>query len=186
MGSNLCPSCQRKNETSKHFLECRHRQRSKLFAKLKQDLSAITKKFQLHSCIFTVIWLGLTSIRTNEPYPDILDNILHQLVQPIQLQTKLGWEQLFHGQLSTRWALAIDAIHPNLAISGEQILIKLTTAIWKYTLEIWRARNHHLHQAATNISLPNYRQAAQSLYEQRYQLPQWPKRHSSDSQLKMS
>jgi len=123
MGSNLCPSCQCKNETSKHFLECQHHQRSKLFAKLKQDLSAITQRFQLHPCIFTAIWLGLTSIRTNEPYPDILDNILHQLIQPIQLQTKMGWEQLFHGRLSTSWALAIDAIHPNLAITGEQILI---------------------------------------------------------------
>ena len=102
----------------------------------------------------------------NEPYPDILDDILHQLIQQIQLQTKLGWEQLFHGRLSTGWAMAIDAIHPHSAATGEQILIQMTIAIWKYTLEVWKARNHHLHQAAENISLPNYRQAAQSLYEQ--------------------
>jgi len=67
--------------------------------------------------------------------------------------------------------MAIDAIHPHSAAMGEQILIQMTIAIWKYTLEIWKAQNHHLHQAAENISLPNYRQAAQSLYEQRHLLP---------------
>jgi len=171
MGLPLCPSCQHELETPKHFLECQHCQCSELFAKLKHDLSDITQRFQLHPCIFTAIRLGLMSVHTNDPYPNILDNILHQLVQPIQLQTRLRWEQLFHGRLSTRWASAIDAIHPNLAATSEQILIKMTIAIWKYTLEIWKVHNHHLHHAATNISLPNYHQAAQSLYKQRHQLP---------------
>jgi len=35
LGSPLCPSCQREQETSKHFLECRHCQRNELFAQLK-------------------------------------------------------------------------------------------------------------------------------------------------------
>jgi len=62
--------------------------------------------------------------------------------------------------------LAIDKIHPNSAATGEQIMIKITVTIWKYILEIWKVRNQHLHQAAEHLSLPNYRQAAQSLYEQ--------------------
>ncbi len=171
MGSPLCPSCQHERETPKHFLECRHRQRIESFAKLKHDLSDITQRFQLHPCIFTAIWLGLTSIHTNEPYPDILEDILHQLVQPIQLQTRLGWKHIFHGRLSTSWALAIDEIHPNLATTGEQIMTKMMIAIWKYNLDIWKVRNHHLHHMAADISIPNYHQAAQSLYEQRHQLP---------------
>jgi len=166
MGSPLCPSCQCKPKNPRHFLECHHCEHDELFETLKHKLSKITQQFQLHLCIFTAIWLGLNSIHRNAPYPNIIDNILPHLVQPIQLQTRLGWEQIFHGRLSLKWASAIEAIHPNLAITGEHILIKMTTAIWMYILAIWKVRNHHLHNMATNLSLPNYRQAAQSLYEQ--------------------
>jgi len=107
----------------------------------------------------------------NVPYPNITDDILPNLVLPIKIQTSLGWEQLFQGRIATKWASAIDEIHPTLPITGEQVLIQMTTAIWKHILAVWQVRNNHLHHMAENLSLPNYRQAAQSLYKQRHQLP---------------
>jgi len=38
--------------------------------------------------------------------------------------------------------------------------------IWNYVLETWKLRNKHLHNNASQLNLPNYRQAAISLYEQ--------------------
>jgi len=131
----------------------------------------ITQRLQLHPSIFTAIWLGLTTTRRNVPYPNITADILPNLVLPIKIQTSLGWEQLFHGRVATKWASAIDEIHPTLTVTGEQTLIQITTAIWTHILTVWKVCNHHLHHMAENLSLPNYRQAAQSLYEQRHQLP---------------
>jgi len=171
IGSPLCPSCQHEPKNPRHFLECHHCKWEEPFETLKRELSKITQQFQLHPCIFTAIWLGLDLIHQNAPYPDIIDNILPHLIQPIWLQTQLGWEQIFHGCLSIKWASMIDEIHPNLAITGEQVLIKMTTAIWTYILAIWKVHNHHLHHTSTNFSFLNYHQAAQSLSEQRHQIP---------------
>jgi len=44
--------------------------------------------------------------------------------------------------------------------------------IWQFILDTWKLRNQHHHHHATQLDLPNYRQAAISLYEQRAKLPQ--------------
>jgi len=43
--------------------------------------------------------------------------------------------------------------------------------IWQYILDLWALRNQHLHQNAAQLNIPNYQQAAMTLYEQRHQLP---------------
>jgi len=50
-------------------------------------------------------------------------------------------------------------------------MVEMLTVIWLYILPIWKTQNQHLHQKATQLNLPNYRQAATSLYEQQHQLP---------------
>jgi len=134
IGSPLCPSCQRKPETPCHFLECNHREWNKLFETLRHDLSDITQRFQLHPCIFTAIWLGLSTTRQNAAYPDITTEIIPSLILPIQIQTSLGWKQLYYGHVATAWASAIDEIHPTLPVNGKQILIQMITAIWTHTM----------------------------------------------------
>jgi len=90
---------------------------------------------------------------------------------PIQLQEKLGWEQLYHGRQSCAWAKAIDQEHSKLRQTGEQVLIMIQKLIWQFVLDTWKIRNQHLHQTALQLDLPNYRQAVISLYEQCEQLP---------------
>jgi len=66
----------------------------------------------------------------------------------------------------------IDMIHPHLApTTGKQVMIYMMKEIWLYILETWKLRNQHLHHNATQLNLPNYWQAAISLYEQQHQLP---------------
>jgi len=169
-GSQLCPSCQRTPEDPRHLLECPQRDRAKLFAELKAKLTLYVTKLHLHPCIFTTIWLGLTSVRHNTPYPEILTDVLPSLHSSIQSQTRLGWLQLFYGRFSNQWTTAIDTIHPNLKTTGEIIITTIIKHLWNYLLQVWHLRNEHLHKNAAQLNLPDYKQAAQTLYEQKHLL----------------
>jgi len=72
---------------------------------------------------------------------------------------------------SLTWALAIDNTHLHVAPTGMQIMITIQKWIWKYFLDTWAIRNQHLHQNAVWLDLPNYQQAAATLYKQRDRLP---------------
>jgi len=169
-GSQLCPSCQRTHEDPKHFLECTHPDRNKSFSELKNKLTLYATKLRLHPCLFTTIWLGLTSIRTDTPYPDVLNEAMPSLHSPILSQTRLGWNQLYYGRFSNAWAKAIDETHPTLATTGENVITTLIKHLWDHFLAIWKLRNEHLHHNAGQLDLPNYQQAARTLYEQKHLL----------------
>jgi len=171
IGSPLCPSCQREEESPEHFLVCKHPERRNLFVTLKDHLTTTTRKLRLHPCIFTALWLGLHSVRQDAPYPDIGHDLLPRLRPTIQQQFSLGWTQLYQGRLTRDWAQAIDVIHPELALSGEQVMTQLLCTIWTYILDVWKIRNTHLHRNANLLDLPNYHQAVINLYEQRHLIP---------------
>jgi len=141
-----------------------------MFQALRNDLSQYAQHLRLHPCVFTTIWLGLSAIRNATPYPEILHDVHLPLRTPILQQSHLGWEQLYHGRLSKEWAEAINTIHLQLAKTGEQVLIHIQKLIWKYVLSLWSLRNQHLHQQATTLNLPDYRQAVITLYDQRHRL----------------
>jgi len=63
------------------------------------------------------------------------------------------------------WVLAIDQLHPNLAL---QLLIQ---EIWKYILETWSVCNSHIHTDQGHLSIPDNRQAVRTMYEMCNQLP---------------
>jgi len=131
-GSKLCPSCQREHETTEHFLRCQHPIRVAQFRTLKESLTKMTQKLRLQPYFFTTMWLGLTAYRNDLAYPLIMDDIPHQLQASIQTQTQLGWGQLYQGRLGVAWAQAIDALHPNLAPSGTQVMISMLQLVWTY------------------------------------------------------
>jgi len=170
-GSKLCPSCQREPETPQHLMRCKHGSREELFRNLKSTLTNKTQALQLHPSIFTTWWLGLVTRCNGTEYPDILQDVPHQLRKTILSQTRLGWEQLLLGRISITWAQAIDDLNPTLAPSGTQVLITMLRMMWSYVLSVWKLRNTNLHHSANQLNLPNYRQAAITLYELRYQLP---------------
>jgi len=151
-------------------LECPHADHAALFQTLRNDLTQIVQQLHLHPCVFTALWLGMTAIRNDTPYPDIIDELLPQLRTPVLQQTRLGWEQLYHSQLSKGWAAAINLIHPQLPQTGEQVLVTIQKCVWRYILGTWLTRNQHLHHQAATLNLPNYRQAATTLYEQCHNL----------------
>jgi len=118
LGSTLCPSCQRETENYWHFLECDQIERRTLFMKLKMELNALAVKYCLHPNILTTFWLGLLAIHSDTPYPQIKVELLPALQHVFHSQTRLGWDQLYHGRVSSTWEKAIDAIHPQSPLSG--------------------------------------------------------------------
>jgi len=172
LGSVLCPSCQREPEEEWHFLECTHTDRNTLFRTLHQQLTQLTQQLHLHPRVLTTIWLGLVAIRTDTHYPDVANELPQPFCLPIAQQTWLGWDQLYHGRISRMWATAIDETHPMIAQTGEQVLVLMVKKIWQYFLDTWALRNQHLHQNTGQLNLPDYRQAATTLYEQKDRLPQ--------------
>jgi len=141
----------------------------------------LSQKLHLHPCILTTLWLGLTAIRTDTTHPEISEDILLQLWIPVCQQTRLGWEQLYHGCLSKTWATAINATHPHLDRSGEQVLVLMQKQIWKYVLATWSKRNQHLHNQAANLNLPDYQQARSAFTNSNTDYPQQHKKPFTDS-----
>ncbi len=172
VGSSLCPSCQREPEDKWHFLECQNPERRTLFTKLKGILTSITTKYFLHPAILTTFWLGLLTIRNDTRYPNITNDIPPILSTTIQAQTRLGWDQLYHGRVSGMWAQAIDYLNPHLRINGRYIVVQMIKAVWAYVLTTWTTRNQHLHRNGGQLSQPNYQQAVRTIYEQKSSLPQ--------------
>jgi len=150
---------------------CMHPTHAALFRTLKDALTKLTQKLRLQPYILTTVWLGLAAHRNGLDYPPIMDDLPRQLQASVQIQTKLGWGQLYQGRVAVTWAQAIDALHPNLAPSGTQVMISMIRLVWAYVLEVWKTRNQHLHNSANLLNLPDYRQAASTLYELRHQLP---------------
>jgi len=115
--------------------------------------------------------LGLAVIRLATQYPDVIDEIILLLKSPIQAQTHLGWEQVYHGQFSHTWVASIDELHPHQQQTSDQIMITLTKVIWTYILNIWKLRNTHHHTTKDQHDLPNYKQVVETLYKQCHLLP---------------
>jgi len=133
-------------------------------------MTQMAQKLRLHPCILTTLWLGLVATRTDTAYPPILQDLPPAIQAPVQQQQRLGWDQLYRGQVSSAWAQAIDSLHPRLASTGTQVMISMIRLMWIYILDAWKTRNQHLHSSANQLNLPNYRQAAITLYELRHQL----------------
>jgi len=170
-GSKLCPSCQREEETPGHFLMCQHRERNAAFTQLKNNLTKLVTQYQLHPSVFTSLWLGLVATRMHTPYPDIAGDLPNVLKPAVQEQTRIGWEQVYKGRITYQWAKAINHLHPGLSLSGCTVIVLIIKTVWQYLLDLWKLRNQHLHQDAGQMSLPDYRQAVQTMFDQRHQLP---------------
>jgi len=84
---------------------------------------------------------------------------------------QLGWDQVYQGQLSIDWAKAINMVHPKLDKTGEQVMTMIQKMIWQYVLDTWALQNQPLHCQVNQLNLPDYCQAATTMYKQCKQLP---------------
>ncbi len=171
-GSKLCPSCQREEETIWHFLECQHCDRKASFTMLKNNLTKLSIQNQLHPSLLTSFWLGLVAIQTAIPYPIPLTTCpLKYASQPKNKQALAGTSSTKAMSPTSQWATGIDMLNPGLKFSGCQMLTQIIKMVWLNVFNNWKIWNQHFHNNAGQLSLPDYHQAVQTMYEQCHQLP---------------
>jgi len=78
--------------------------------------------YALHLSLLTAFSLGLLAIQKDTPYLEILQDLPPILLSAVCAQAQLGWDQLNDGQVINYWANAFKHLHPELAVSGCQIL----------------------------------------------------------------
>jgi len=60
-----------------------------------------------------------------------------------QQQEKLGWKQIYYGQITSAWAHGITASQET--IKGIVFYSRIIILIWKAVIAQWTIRNTHLH-----------------------------------------
>jgi len=134
----------------------------------KYQETFIFNRNRLHHCVLHTQIMGKHLFLE---FPDGIQELPNPLKGAIQKQSRLGWDQLYYGRVTTAWANAIDEMHPDLKLTGTQVMTQIIRTIWESVLEQWKVRNQHLHQNAAQLDHPNYRQAITTLFEQQHQLP---------------
>jgi len=91
----LCPTCNRVQETPEHFIHCTNPTRIALRQKLRMQFTTLCTELQLDPHWYQLWWMGLT--QPNDP--DAHDiNLYPPMFHPIHLsQQQIGWQQLYYG-----------------------------------------------------------------------------------------
>jgi len=92
-------------------------------------------------------------------------------------QSKIGWKQLYYGQITKQWKHYLSQHH--LTIDAIKVLSKIQHAMWTTTLELWEACNIDNAIATANFP-PHMLSALKGTIAARDHLPQ----HTQDQIFK--
>jgi len=109
---HLCPSCQQHLKMIAHILECDHRDFQAFITKLHGLQYKHHIKHQVGGDHYNLFAYGLY-IGLQHPPPIPMSNLPPEF-QDILQQQKLGWTQLYYGQLSTQWTRWVTTTHPTI------------------------------------------------------------------------
>jgi len=151
--SSLCPQCKWDNETTWHFWECQHTERTNRFQKLQSKLNALHAQYHIDPHMFQLLWQGLQAIRQDITIDGQYDMYPEPLRKLFQAQQHIGWDQLYYGRISIQWAHQVTT-DSQYKTNGEVFYSKAIGIIWSYIFDCWKQRNHHLH--LTNTAPPDY------------------------------
>jgi len=142
--SKLCPQCWREDETIWHFWECTHANQEHRYRKLQTDLNTLHTKNNVNLYFFQLLWQGLQAIRTDTPIDEQYESYLEEFQPLFCAQQNIGWDQLYYGRISSKWAQYLTGssqYHINSTIFYTQAI----GIIWTYIFNCWTQRNQHLH-----------------------------------------
>ena len=71
------------------------------------------------------------------------------ITKAFQSQTRIGWDQFLRGRLTNEWSLAIATYYherqPGQSFTPEHWMQTTITAIWEFSLTLWRRRCETYH-----------------------------------------
>ena len=154
-GSRTCPCCDEINENRDHILRCpavsRNQWRHALLEEVSTFCSSECTFPPLQSLLLDVLrqWLYCDTTTIYEPTVDNYPQHLHKL---INLQTRIGWSQMFNGRFCTEWSEIQDAYYyreratlPVKKKSGLTWQTGLINKIWDKWYDLWKMRNEDVH-----------------------------------------
>jgi len=143
----LCPSCHRHHETPNHLIWCDAPSQKQIWLKLQVKLQSIFTKYLINPHLYQMWWIGLITL--DDPTTHNRTMYPAQFHPIFDSQTKIGWKQLYYGQITKQWKQYLNQNHPT--IDAIKVLSKIQHATWTTTLELWEARNIDNAIATTNF-----------------------------------
>jgi RNase H len=154
--SEFCSQCKTQKETSYHVLQCgscisRFQEREKFIKTLKHTLQDLRTDESVIRVLIAYIsaWLHQTLPPNLE---EIVTDPSQVLIDAIQAQHQIGWDNLFKGRLSIQWATMYNFVinntdHGLKFPTAEKWGSKILEIIWQFVLNCWTIRNNIEHDS---------------------------------------
>ncbi|KAI2497149.1 hypothetical protein MHU86_17352 [Fragilaria crotonensis] len=144
----LCPCCSTTEETSEHVLQCHANPgRHQAITNFRKTMDALGAPLATRVIKSQVLgWLNQEIADTDRSmipsrHLDTVEKALHQ-------QQQIGWSAALRGILAASWsdiAARDDGTGVYDEAKGSQTMRKVTMAIHTLSMQLWKARNSHLH-----------------------------------------
>ena len=153
---DLCPLCTSAPETIHHLLSCSHKDieyvRTITIAKLLDTLKTLNTQPGIVSH-WRHLFHNITNQVEIQPRPVSISNPASwRLRQAHQQQSRIGWENFFHGMIGTTWAEIQQNHYNKESKDGENIHIWKRIVVMKFfdlLKELWRTRCGYINAEKT-------------------------------------
>jgi hypothetical protein len=132
----LCPFCHQEDEDHLHFISCLH---DSVIDQWKNATETIQKKLHnysksIHPTLIKLLTLSITEWKTisQPPRPSFVQPQFYQLFES---QSRIGWNHVLYGRLTTHWSssqYAIDSTTPTWISYAIRQIWSQFHVIWKY------------------------------------------------------
>lgn len=155
--SNICPQCQEEVETIDHLFTCKSWTSIQSFdtalSTLDRQLSQIDTDPVLSAHLVETLRLWKRQGKVlYSVYPSSIMNYV--VFQAFAEQGKIGWDRMFEGHISKKWAIAQQRYlsnQPQTRKHQSAWATKFIGLLWEFFHTIWTARNAILHESDTTM-----------------------------------
>jgi len=124
-----------------HFLACLYLNWQKVWKELHQNIQKHSIKNYICSKLYNLIEYGLYQGHLTQP--QFSPTITPTTQQTNQVQTQLGWQQMYYSRYLPWWIELCTSHHPNT--NSTHYFAKIITLTWQAAITIWTIWNKHLH-----------------------------------------
>jgi hypothetical protein len=173
-----CFACQRLWEDTTHVLTCpceaRCQARTAARVIFQQQLTRLHTPDILNKLICDSMDSWMARRPVTLPAWNVREPIQREMRRAFTAQSKIGWDQFLRGRVAKAWQRPIQTYYrlrqPGESFTPEQWMRKLISALWTFSLTMWRQRCSEFHGTESAISLERRRREtatkAQSVYQE--------------------
>jgi len=143
----LCPLCQTQVETHEHLLQCSSPPAAQWRIQFTTALNSFLQKGELHSDFSDTVRAGVLGT-IGKVTLGHSSTITFECRQAWMQQTSIGWNQIWHGKLSSHWnKIVLSHSSANSHKPHKNWAVTLILLLWKHWMVLWTTRNQAVHGA---------------------------------------